>query len=290
MWPNGKTTNVFLASEPGSDGGVAPPAAAKTDSAAAASGTAATTEAAAATVEIALAGMTKAQRAAAYDQYGCTDAMRAQGERLAVKLDKMNPVERLEATALWEAEVARRAAAAADGADGKKKSAPAAEDVDDDPVLTRLKAAEAKLERLEGAKANEDRAALEAKNKAAWQAEVKETLADAPAFAKLADDPKRLRSLSAQALGYVAEYIAEHGGSKKAALKAFIDERTELAAEAANQTVAEFVKRKTADRKATGERGGGRPPAETIVPSTAAELRSGAAKQKAAALLGIADE
>lgn len=180
-----------------------------------------------------------------------------------------------------------------EGAKGRKAAVTPAADDDATGQSSEVKALEkqiaaqqAKLDELLGAKRREEAARQTAAQKNTWKAEVEAALKDVPALEKLMSSPARRRAMTAQALGYVAEYQEEHGGSRTKALKAFLKDMTELAADSAGVAVSEWLERKAADQGAASSDGEGRPPAQTSFKPAPANLESGQTLARALAATG----
>jgi len=245
---------------------------------------AAPTAAEATKAAVAAAGVaTGKPRAPDYDRYQLSDAERAEADKL---LDGFDHLDAAQKAALIrsgvEAERARRdptrkaaespPAEAAEGEDARDKE------------IRLLKEKDAERTRREGETAAMARVREQREQ---WQTEVVASLKENAALAEFAEDAADARAMAAEAMGYVADNLGEHGNSRAKALKAWESQLVKRLAKARGMGVTEFLESKTKARITQAETGGGRPPAQTTTPPTPADLASGKILEAAARTTGV---
>lgn len=222
----------------------------------------------------------RAARIAAYDKYQLTDTERAEADKLNDYMDGLDHAQR---AALLKRMIESQRPA--DKRTQRKEDAPDEPDEPEDPRDRKLREQAERLERLEKRLQAEDARRDTVARKGSWRTEVKAAIEAAPALAEQAQDAEALNDLAAEALGWVSDALQDgkFGGSRQAALTAWIEKQTARAARHAGQGVKEFVASKLAALKAQTETGGGRPPAEIQKTYTPADLEGGKILQDALA-------
>jgi len=218
-----------------------------------------------------------------YDRYQLSDAERAEADRLLDGFDRLDHTQRAALIRSGvEAERARQGAQPA----GKTPPAEPAGEIEDprDKEIRLLKEKDAERTRREGETAAMARAREQREQ---WQTEVVAELKDNAALAEFVEDPVDARALAAEAMGYVADNLGEHGNSRAKALKAWTNQVVKRLAKARGMGVTDFLESKVKARAAQTETGGGRPPAQTTTPPTPADLVSGKILEAVARTAGV---